>query len=199
MLVHGWSRLVQLGERVPHHLRMGAFDGLEDRQRRFPRRARRVGLAEVPIGNAEIAERLAFAAAVADLPRDLEAGFVESDRLARVAEIGMGEAEIAERGAFAAAVDDLPGDLELCFVESDRFARVAEIGMGDAEIAERGARRSAAASRSSVAMALHLGRDGCPRRPVTIPDAAGAADGRAGRDAHEPQNMNYLHGTPHGS
>jgi hypothetical protein len=72
-----------------------------------------VGLAEVAVGNAEIAEGVTLAVPVADLAGDGEALIVKVDGLPGLAEGGPGEAEIAEGVALALPVADLAGDGEV--------------------------------------------------------------------------------------
>src|SRR2546428_81369 len=65
---------------------------------------RRPGLAEVGIGDAEIAERIALAAPVADLARDDQGLLIIVDRRPGLAKVLIGEAGIAEPIALAAPV-----------------------------------------------------------------------------------------------
>ena len=53
-------------------------------------------LAEVGVGDAEVAQGAALAASVADLAGDDRRLFVELNGLARLAEVGVGDAEVAQ-------------------------------------------------------------------------------------------------------
>ena len=65
------------------------------------------GLAQVGVGNAQIAQRIALPAAVADLTRNHKPLLVQLDGAAGFAQVGVGQAQVAQGIAIPAAVADL--------------------------------------------------------------------------------------------
>lgn len=108
------------------------------------------GLAKARIGTADIVERGALAAPVADLLLDHEGLVVVRDGAAGLAEIRIGVAETAQRSALIVPIAGLPRDHEGLVVVLDSAAGLAEAPKGIGEIVERG---------TLVAPVAHLPRD----------------------------------------
>ncbi len=81
-------------------------------------------LAQVQVGIAQIAERIAFASSVADFAGDGNALFVKLDGLARLTQSGVGQTQIAERNAFILSPFQTPSGGKLHFQPANPFARM---------------------------------------------------------------------------
>ena len=68
------------------------------------------GLAQVGVGQAQVAQSVTFAPSVADLSGDGQVLLVELDGLAVLAQGGVGSAQVAQVCSFAPSVPDLSID-----------------------------------------------------------------------------------------
>ena len=81
-------------------------------------------VAQFGVGDAEVAQGIAFATPVADLARDRQGLLVKLDGLARVAQRVMGEAEVTQGAAFGGGVTDDTGGACLGRQPGDKLPRV---------------------------------------------------------------------------
>ena len=70
-------------------------------------------LAQVGVGDAQVAQGAALAEPVLDVTGDDQRLLVVADGLLRLAQVGVGEAQVAQGVALAEAVLDVAGDLEV--------------------------------------------------------------------------------------